>query len=717
MRNIYSICTLLLLVIQNLNCLAGEGMWMPNLLKSLNEKDMKDAGMLITADDIYNTNKSSIKDAICLFGAGCTAEVISNKGLILTNHHCGFDAVQQLSTIEQDYIKNGFWAKNNAEEKPCAGLSVTFIVDIKDVTDFVLFGINADTTNEAKREKIIKRNIADIEAKSARETKWGTQIKSFFAGNKYYLFVTEVFKDIRLVGVPPSSIGKFGADGDNWMWPRHTGDFSIFRIYANKENKAADYDATNIPYTPKYSLTINLKDVKENDFTMVYGFPARTTEYLPSAAIGIVRNINDPIKVNIRTAKLSIWDEAMRSNDTTRLQYSAKYANVANGWKKWQGEMKGIDRLHAIEKRKQQENEIANKDAKNTDMQNTEKLYANIELGYSNFKHYAQMRELFYEAALGVEIISFCNTINNVFVKLNDAKLSGDEMKKEAEKLKSAAHKFYKNYNAKIDARVFDVIFNNIADTVFDVSLRNNISQLFGNKFPNADDVFSNSVLVRKQNALAIFDSVLQKINFIKNDIAFKLTMVLVDYYNKNINQQITIAEQNLVALNRIYIKITIEKNVDKKLYPDANSTLRVAFGNVKTYTPKDGVVYNWYTTYKGILEKEDANNDDYNVHPKLKKLFVAKDFGRYADKNKDLRIAFIASNHTTGGNSGSPVLNAKGELIGINFDRCWEGTMSDIMYDPEQCRNIALDIHYTLFVIDKFAGAGYLLNEMKIAN
>ena len=700
-----------------LQSFAGEGMWMPNLLKLLNEKDMKDAGMQISADDIYNTQKSSIKDAVCLFGAGCTAEVISDKGLILTNHHCGFDAVQQLSSIENDYLKNGYWAKSLTEEKPCPSLTVTFITDIIDVTDAILSGTNADTITEAQRVEIIKKNIADCETKKTAETKLGAQVKSFFGGNKYYLFVIEIFKDVRLVGVPPSSIGKFGADGDNWMWPRHTGDFSVFRVYANKENKGAEYASDNVPYKPKYSLPINLSDVKENDFTMVYGFPARTTEFLPSQAIDIVRNINDPTKVSIRTKKLGIWDAAMRANDTTRLQYAAKYASVANGWKKWQGEMRGIDRFNAIEKRKKQETDLFNIGKSNTEKQAIEKLYIELNIAYNNYKQLSKMRDLYNEAALGVELISFCNSINNVLVKIADSKTTDEEKKKEAEKIKSAAKRFYKDCNFKIDALVYDAIFSDLNDAVFDVSLINEIKILFNNKFPNAKDFYANSIFTNKPKALILLDSAMSKTEIIKNDIAFKLTMILVNYYNKNISQQIIQSENKLNALNRLYIKKTTESFSDKKFYPDANSTLRIAFGNVKPYKPRDGVQYNWYTTYKGILEKEDPKNDDFIVHPKLKTLFMNKDFSKYADKNNDLRIAFIASNHTTGGNSGSPVLNTKGELIGTNFDRNWEGTMSDIIYDSEQCRNIILDIHYTLFVIDKFGGAGYLLDEMKIVN
>jgi hypothetical protein len=695
---------------------AGEGMWMPNLLKLLNEKDMKDAGLKISVDEIYSTNKSSLKDAICLFGGGCTAEVISDKGLILTNHHCGFDAVQQLSSITNDYIKNGYWAKNLAEEKPCAGLTVTFIVDIKEVTNEILIGVR-DSTAEKVRMDLIKKNIENCESKAIAEFKLGAQVKSFFGGNKYYLFITETFKDIRLVGVPPSSIGKFGADGDNWMWPRHTGDFSIFRIYTNKDNKSSEYSSNNIPYTPKKSLTINLKDVKENDFTMVYGFPARTTEYLPNQAIDITKNISDPIKVEIRTKKLAIWDAAMRVNDTTRIQYAAKYASVANGWKKWQGEMKGLERLDAIEKRKNQEQEIRNIESKTLDNNKTDMIFKRLESVYGNYRKYLKMRDLYSEAGLGVELISFCNSINNVLTKMSDTKLSQDEKLKESTKIINASKKFYKDFDSNIDAKVFDNIFYHLNDSIFDTGLSVEIKKLFNNNFPTSKDVFKQSVFINKKLAVPLLDSNLYKIDIIKSDIAFKLTKTLVDYYNKNISQQILSIENELNELNRAYIKIVIDAFKNKKFYPDANSTLRIAYGNVKPYNPRDGVKYNWYTTYKGILEKEDANNDDYTIHPQLKKLFLDKNFGKYADKNNDLRIAFIASNHTTGGNSGSPVLNAKGELIGTNFDRCWEGTMSDIMYDPEQCRNITLDIHYTLFVIDKFAGAGYLLNEMKIIN
>lgn len=696
------------------NLFAGEGMWMPQLLKAMNEKEMHDAGLQISIDEIYNTNKSSMKDAVCLFGAGCTAEVISEKGLILTNHHCGFDAVQQLSSIENDYLSKGFWAKNQSEEKPCNGLSVTFIVDIREVTSDVLSGIS-DTCTEAMRSDIIKKNIEELEKKTSTDTKYSAMVKAFYGGNNYFMFLTETFKDVRLVGVPPSSIGKFGADGDNWMWPRHTGDFSIFRIYANDLNKPADYSPNNIPYKPKYSFTINLNDVKENDFTMVYGFPGRTTEYLPSEGIDLVRNISDPIKVNARTTKLAIWDAAMRTNDTTRLQYAAKYASVANGWKKWQGEMKGIDRTNIIKKRRETEIEMSNFGKRNSDLQSTERFFAQFDLAYDSFKELSRKRDTYFECAIGIELFSFCNNLNNGLVKIEDPKSNDSIRNLESEKLRKYATRFYKDYKPSVDSKVFDALFKSMYDTSLGGNLKNDILKLFSGRYPAANDVYSNSLLTNKIQGMKLIDSLPKNIDLLKNDLVFRLSKVLIDYYNKNIASAYTSAEQKVNSLGRTYISKMMSAFPNKKFYPDANSTLRVAFGNVKKYHPRDGVTYDWYTTYKGILEKEDVKNDDYMVDAKLKKLFLEKDFANYADANGDLRIAFIASNHTTGGNSGSPVLNAHGELIGTNFDRCWEGTMSDIVYDADQCRNIILDIHYTLFVLDKLGGAGYLLNEMRI--
>ena len=695
-------------------CLAGEGMWMPQLLKSLNEKDMRDAGLLLSIDDIYNTSKSSMKDAVCLFGAGCTAEVISEKGLILTNHHCGFDAVQQLSSIQNDYLSKGFWAKNQSEEKPCPGLSVTFIVDIREVTSDILNGIN-DSLSEAQRNDIIKKNSEELEKKTTADTKFGAMVKSFFGGNNDFLFVTETFKDVRLVGVPPSSIGKFGADGDNWMWPRHTGDFSIFRIYANDMNKPAEYASTNVPYKPKYAFTINLNDVKENDFTMVYGFPGRTTEYLPSEGINLVRNISDPIKVNARTTKLAIWDEAMRSNDTTRLQYAAKYASVANGWKKWQGEMKGIDRTNIIKKRREMEIEMSNQGKRNSDLQSTERFFAQFDLAYDELKELTRKRDTYNECVLGIELFSLCNTLHTALVKIEDPKTTDSLRNIEYEKLRKYAKRFYKDYRPSLDSKVFEALFKNMYDTTLGADLKSSILKVFSGRIPSANDLYLASQLANASSGQQLIDSLQNNLNKLKSDVAFRLSKVLIDYYNKVIASAYTSADQKVSAMSRTYINKMIAAFPNKKFYPDANSTLRVAFGNVKKYHPRDGVTYNWYTTYKGILEKENPSNDDYTVDPKLKTLFLEKDFGNYADANGELRIAFIASNHTTGGNSGSPVLNANGELIGTNFDRCWEGTMSDIIYDADQCRNIILDIHYTLFVVDKLGGASYLLNEMKI--
>lgn len=709
-----SFFTLLIFSLITRFCFAGEGMWMPQLLKSLNEKEMREAGLQMSLDEIYNTTKGSMKDAICLFGAGCTAEVISEKGLILTNHHCGFDAVQQLSSIQNDYLSKGFWAKNQSEEKPCAGLSVTFIVDIREVTSDILSGIN-DSTTEAQRTEIIKKNSEDMERKMSAETKSGAMVKSFFGGNNYFLFIIETFKDVRLVGVPPSSVGKFGADGDNWMWPRHTGDFSIFRIYANDMNKPAEYAANNVPYKPKYALTINLNDVKENDFTMVYGFPGRTTEYLPSEGIDLIRNISDPIKVNARSKKLAIWDDAMRNNDTVRLQYAAKYASVANGWKKWQGEMKGIDRTNIIKKRREMEIEMANQGKRNSELQATERFFAQFDLAFDNLKELTRKRDTYNECVLGIELFSLCNTLNNSIVKIEDAKSTDSLRMIEYDKIRKYAKRFYKDYRPEIDSKVFEVLFKNMYDTTLGGDLKAAILKIFGGRTPSALDVFGESNLAKLNVGSTLLDSVQKNIQLMKNDIAFRLSKVLIDYYNKNIANSFTTAEQKVNALGRTYITKMMAAYPTRKFYPDANSTLRVAFGNVKKYHPRDGVTYDWYTTYKGILEKENPMNDDYTVDPKLKRLFQEKDFGNYADANGELRVAFIANNHTTGGNSGSPVLNANGELIGTNFDRCWEGTMSDIIYDADQCRNIILDIHYTLFIVDKLGGASYLLNEMKI--
>jgi len=697
---------------------ADEGMWLPLLLKQLNESDMQKNGLKLTAEDIYSINQSCLKDAIVHFNGGCTAEVISDKGLILTNHHCGFGMIQSHSTVEKDLLTDGFWAMNQSEELANPGVTATFIVRMEDVTAKIFEGVTEEM-NDVDREKKINANISLTQKSALKDTYYGAFIRPFYYGNEYYMFITETFKDVRLVGAPPSSIGKFGGDTDNWMWPRHTGDFSVFRIYANKDNRPADYSPENIPYKPKYVIPVSLKGEEQGDFTMVYGFPGRTSEYLTSFAVSMIMNDTDPAKVKIRQARLAVMDADMQASDKVRIQYAAKYASLANYWKKWSGEINGLKKLDAINKKKIFEQEFMLK--VNVDDNATAKyghLFSDFEKMYTEFKPLNKQRDYFLEAIQGIEAVGYALTYTDVIEALNSGKKQTD-VQKDMDKLKAMSKIFYKDYNAETDKKVCAVLLK-IFQSDLDKTQQAEIFTVIEKKYKGdlrkyAEDIYSKSVFVSEEKMNKALDNIGNDYKKIMKDPIFVLMQSCYNKFKKDVVVQYSEMDTKITALNRTYMKGMRELVTSKKYYPDANSTLRVAYGKVDGYNPKDGVSYQYYTTLDGIMEKENPAVDEFKVSPKLKELYKNKDYGQYADKNGDLRIAFCASNHTTGGNSGSPVFNGDLQLIGTNFDRNWEGTMSDIMYDPDQVRNIILDVRFTLFVIDKYAGAGYLLNEMKI--
>jgi hypothetical protein len=694
---------------------AGEGMWLPHLLKNLNEQEMQSMGMKLTAEDIYSINRNSLKDAVVLFGGGCTGELISDQGLLITNHHCGYRQIQSHSSIEKDYLQYGFWAMNKKEELPNPDLTVTFIKEIVDVTDKILAMVK-DTV--ISRDAAIVRAMRKFESDYKVEKGLKVVVKPFYQDNVFYLFITQVFKDVRLVGAPSSSIGKFGSDTDNWMWPRHTGDFSVFRIYADKNNEPADYSPDNVPYKPLHYFPISLKDIQEGDFTLVYGFPGRTTEYLPADAVTLTAKVNDSVKVAIRTQRLYVLDKAMRSNDTVRIQYSAKYASISNAWKKWQGEMKGIEKTGIIATKKKLEIEFEERAQKNGRKEwigLTDK-FANA---YQSITPLSRQRDYYLEAFLGIELFQLANGIQNLLAKLDHPKLSKEEKSKELENYAKGLTAFFKNYHRPTDRLVAAKLLP-LYNNVLDDELRKTLLPDYNRKFKmNTDqylDVLYGKTKILNQTTLVnLLRAYLDGDKDILKDPAIKAFRPVSNYFEQQIKPAFTKLESEVNFLQSAYMKGLMELFPERKFYPDANGTLRVAYGNVQGYRPFDGARYQWYSTVDGILEKENPNLDEFVVQPKLKELILKRDFGPYAYKDGSMRVAFVASNHTTGGNSGSPVLNAEGHLIGINFDRCWEGTMSDIVYSKDLCRNISCDMHYLLFVIDKVAGAGYLLEEMKI--
>lgn len=697
---------------------ADEGMWMPQLIEALNFKDMKKNGFKLTAQQIYSINKASMKDAVAIFGGGCTAEVISEKGLILTNHHCGYSSIAALSSVEKDYLKNGYFAMNAMEEISCKGLVVTFIKRIEDVTVKVLSNVKP-SLSELQKDSTIQSNIKNLESAAKKDTHYDVFVRPFYYGNEYYLFVTEVFKDIRLVGAPPESVGKFGGETDNWVWPRHNADFSMFRIYANKENKPADYNEENVPYKPLYSFPISLKGAELGDFTMVYGFPGRTQEYLTSYAVDLLMNQQDPLRVALREKRLNIMEEDMKKNDTIRLMYANRYAGVANAYKKWSGEMQGLKKSDAVNKKKKFENDFLA--ALKADAAKKEKytnLLKQFEKTYSDYAPLSKQYDYFAECLWGVDGFRMAGNFINVFAELKK-KQAGKE-NKFVQLLKETTPTLpFKNYNKVTDKKLcqamLQIYSNEVPNTLRPVYLDSLIAVYKNNMVALADYIYANSAFVDNQKAKAMYADFETNAAAYENDPLYKLASSIYQHYQKAVIPQVTYFEKQISHLQKEYMQGLKENVKGKMFYPDANGTLRVAYGKLADYDAKDGIHYTHYTTLDGLVEKNKTGEEDFYVKPRLLELYEKKDFGQYADKNGKLRTAFIASNHTTGGNSGSPVLNSKGELIGTNFDRNWEGTMSDIMYNVNFCRNITLDIRFTLWVVDKYAGAGYLLNEMKI--
>ncbi|MEI3798435.1 Peptidase S46 [Chitinophaga ginsengisegetis] len=709
---------LLVLLVLTKHTYATEGMWLPQLLSGLNEKEMKGMGMKITAADIYNINKGSLKDAIVSFGGFCTAEVISEQGLLLTNHHCGYDAIQKHSSLQNNFLENGFWAKSAVEELPNPGLFATFIVRIDDVTKAALQDVTPGMS-ERERQSAIDKRLNEIRQNARRESWQETMIKPFYEGNQYFLFVTETYRDVRLVGAPPSSIGKFGSDTDNWVWPRHTGDFSMFRIYAGKDGRPAPYSKDNVPLKPKYALTISLKGVKQNDFTMVMGFPGRTTEYLPSEGVKQTVDVLDAAKVEMRDAALKIMDGYMRKDPQIKIQYAAKFAGTANYWKKWMGEMQGVKQTNGVGKKLQYEAAYRQQmEANPVWKQKYNGVLDSLNGYYQQVQPYAQARDYYSELVKNVELFTVGDRL---ITFLNDVHERGEaQYETMRQQFLASMQGFYQNYNAKVD--------HDVAVSLIALYAKGVPAQFAGAEFTQIwqENNKDSRVLTDKLYAVSGLTSMDKLTAFVQQpyntvvaqmwkDPATRLVMAMRKGYVDNVSRPLADLQSNINNLQRTYMQAQMDVMGNKKsFYPDANSTLRVTYGKVDGYNPRDAIHYDFYTYLDGVMEKYVPGDYEFDVPARLIELYKKKDYGRYGVNGK-MPVCFIASNHTTGGNSGSPALDAYGHLIGLNFDRTWEGTMSDINFDPSICRNIMVDIRYVLFIVDKYAGCTRLIDEMKL--
>lgn len=684
------------------------GMWIPSLLEGMNEQEMQQLGMQMTAKDIYDVNNSSLKDAVAHFGSGCTSEIISPNGLLLTNHHCGYSVIQSHSTVEHDYLKDGFWAMNYDEELPNPNLSATFIKRIDDVTAAVFEGVS-ESMDEVAKQKLISQNIQKV-TKSVKKEAWqDANVKSFFKGNQYLVFITEKFTDVRLVGAPPTSIGKFGADTDNWMWPRHTGDFSMFRVYADANNRPAYFSKDNVPYKAAHFLPISLDGVEERDFTLVFGFPGRTNEYLPAVGVNQIANVLNPAKIEVRDNALKIMDAHMRKDAAIKIKYASKFAGTANYWKKWIGESQGINQTNAIEKKTEKESEFS-KIVKTKDLKEYKSLLSEFETLYKEIESVALARDYWIEVAYrNVELMRI--TFSAFQIEQAYAKGGAEAFEKGRSSALKRMEGVFKNYSVEVDKPVFEKLMSLYAQKSPKEYLPLNILDMDFKIV--ADNLYANSKLTSLKGAQELLsgspEEVLKKLNA---DEAYAFGKEIHSIFYSKIEPKYQAVNREIAAVQKKYMKALMDVFPNDRFYPDANSTLRVNYGMVQGYEPKDGIYYTNKTYLKGNIEKHVPNDYEFHVPQKLHELYNAKDYGPYGENGK-MPVNFLSTNHMTGGNSGSPMLDANGNLVGLAFDTTWEGTMSDLYFDADIVRSISVDIRYVLFIIDKYAGAQNLIDEM----
>ena len=707
---------LFLIVAKSLFSFAEEGMLIPSLIAAF-ESDMKAKGMKLSAADIYSINSTSIKDAILQFGGGCTAELVSSQGLLLTNHHCGYGQIQSHSSLEHDYLKNGFWAKTKNDELTNPGLTAMRIVRIDDVTKAVLMGASSKSD-----QAVIQANIKKLCAEAIVGTHYEAEIKAFNYGNDYYLMLKETFLDVRFVGTPPNSIGKFGGDTDNWVWPRHTGDFSVFRIYVGKDNKPAAYSPDNVPYTPLHYLPISFQNRQEGDFTMVYGFPGQTEQHVVSSYLKFIVENERPSRIHMRDLSLAVIDEGMRSSDLTRIQYSAKQASIANAWKKWIGQIEGLKNLQAIDLKLEEE-----------------KAYKAMALSKEEWKKYADVLDQLnalvetkknteFDYAMGVEYFSYgpeyFKLVRGMEDLINNYEkyLVKGELKQVIEKMKTSADLFFKNYNAQVDKGIFkdqtnayfqytnqwDAITKNVKYSVAPTWFESYVQS-------KADIIYGQSIFTDQARYNAFLDGFSAKsLKKLNKDLGYTFFNQYFAPFRNEIVPAYRSFQTEVSTLMQVYVEGKYLMFPDAKHWPDANSTLRITYGQLEGSAPTDGMRYTEHTTLDGLIAKYHTGNPDFDLLPRMLELHEAKNYGPYA-QGDELWVCFTGSNHTTGGNSGSPVLDKNGYLMGLNFDRSWESTMSDYLFDPNRCRNIVVDIRYVLWVMDIYSDAKHLVDEMTL--
>jgi len=700
----------------HLSAEADEGMWLPSLIQKLNISDMQQMGCELSADDIYSINHSSLKDAVVAIDRGsCTGELVSADGLLLTNHHCGFGEIQEHSSVEHDYLRDGFWAKSREEELPNPGKTVSFLIRVEDVTDRVL-GHLEDTLTDDEMQSKIQKAAFDIQKEATADTDYDAKVQPLFSGNRYFLFVYETFRDIRLVGAPPESIGKFGGDTDNWMWPRHTGDFSIFRVYCSPDGKPADYSEENVPFHPKYHFPVSLNGYKKGDFAMVMGYPGSTNRYKSSYGVNYTMNVTNPVRVEVRAAKLGILKDYMNTSQKADIQYASKYARSSNYYKYSIGQNKGLSDLHVIEQKEAIEDEFTSwVNASEDRKARYGEALSLIRDAYKDVEDDKAYEYLIESMLRGPEIFYFSYGAKGLYEALK----SGDNQERintNVERLRSELDEFFKDYDAATDEKITAALlklYEKNVNPAFHPTFFKTVQKKYKGDFDAyTEKMFSKTIFASKETMEKFLDD--PNFKTLEKDPAFRTASSIFDemaVVGEIMNQ----TTDELIKGRRLFVAGLMEMNQDQKFYPDANSSMRLTYGTVGGYDPRDAVKYDYYTTLKGYIEKEIPGDSEFSVPQKLKDLYDAKDFGDYADQDGTLHTCFTTNNDITGGNSGSPVINGKGQLTGIAFDGNWEAMSGDIAYEPELQKCICVDIRFVLWTIDKFAGATNLIDEMTI--